>query len=32
MKIELVYAPRYCQKDSWPNNLEGDFDPYDNET
>lgn len=28
MKIELVCAPRYCDKDSWPNNLKSDFDPY----
>lgn len=28
MKIEVVYAPRYCEKDCWPNNLPSDFDPY----
>ncbi|MFM6927857.1 MAG: VOC family protein [Bdellovibrio sp.] len=30
MKIEVVYAPRYCEKDSWPNNIASDFDPYGN--
>lgn len=30
MKIEVVFAPRYCDKDSWPNNIESDFDPYIN--
>lgn len=28
MKIEVVFAPRYCEKDSWPNNIASDFDPY----
>lgn len=28
MKIEVVYAPQYCDKKSWPNNIESDFDPY----
>lgn len=28
MKIEVVYAPRYCEKDSWPNNIVSDFNPY----
>jgi len=28
MKIEVVCAPRYCDKNSWPNNLTDDFDPY----
>jgi len=28
MKIEIVFAPRYCEKDCWPNNIESDFDPY----
>lgn len=28
MKIELTYAPCYCEKSSWPNNLESNFDPY----
>lgn len=28
MKIELVFAPRYCDKESWPNNIKSDFDPY----
>jgi catechol 2,3-dioxygenase-like lactoylglutathione lyase family enzyme len=29
MKIEVVYAPHYCDKDRWPNNIPSDFDPYD---
>lgn len=29
MKIEVVFAPRYCEKDCWPNNIESDFDPYE---
>lgn len=28
MKIEVVFAPNYCRKDCWPNNMESDFDPY----
>ena len=28
IKIELVCAPKYCDKNSWPNNLESNFDPY----
>ena len=28
MKIELTYAPCYCNKESWPNNIVSDFDPY----
>lgn len=28
MKIEVVCAPQYCEKDSWPNNIPSDFDPY----
>jgi len=27
VKIELVFAPRYCDPSSWPNNLPNDFDP-----
>ncbi len=27
IKLEVVYAPNYCKKDSWPNNLVSDFDP-----
>lgn len=27
MKIEIVYAPRYCDKNSWPNTIPSDFDP-----
>ncbi|MFM6927346.1 MAG: VOC family protein [Bdellovibrio sp.] len=30
MKIEVVYAPRYCEKESWPHNIVSDFDPYKN--
>jgi catechol 2,3-dioxygenase-like lactoylglutathione lyase family enzyme len=29
MKIEVVYAPGYCDKNCWPNNLANDFDPYE---
>jgi catechol 2,3-dioxygenase-like lactoylglutathione lyase family enzyme len=28
IKLELVYAPKYCDKDSWPTNIEDSFDPY----
>lgn len=28
MKIEVVCAPRYCERDCWPNNIVSDFDPY----
>ena len=28
MKIEVVYAPHYCDPKRWPNCLESDFDPY----
>lgn len=28
MKIEVVCAPQYCEKDCWPNNILSDFDPY----
>ncbi|MDO9181857.1 MAG: VOC family protein [Bacteriovorax sp.] len=27
IKLELVYAPHYCEKAYWPNTLENDFDP-----
>lgn len=30
MKIEVVFAPKYCEHNSWPNNIESDFDPYGN--
>ncbi len=30
MKIEVAFAPRYCEKNSWPNNIVSDFDPYGN--
>lgn len=26
MKIEVVFAPNYSKKDSWPNNIASDFD------
>ena len=28
LKLEFVYAPKYCDLDTWPNNMEDDFDPY----
>ena len=28
IKLELVYAPRYCQPTDWTNALPSDFDPY----
>lgn len=28
MKIEVVYAPKYCHRECWPNNIVNDFDPY----
>ncbi len=28
MKIEVVFAPRYCDESRWPNNIPSDFDPY----
>ena len=28
MKIEITYSPCYCKKESWPNNIESNFDPY----
>ncbi|MBF0364709.1 MAG: VOC family protein [Oligoflexia bacterium] len=28
MKIEVVFAPKYCDKECWPNNLVNNFDPY----
>jgi len=28
MKIEVVFAPRYCENDCWPNTIASDFDPY----
>lgn len=30
MKIEVVYAPKYCEPNCWPNNIKSDFDPYKN--
>lgn len=29
LKLEYVYAPKYCDKNSWPSNIKDDFDPYD---
>ena len=29
IKLEFVYAPNYCDENSWPSNLEDDFDPYE---
>lgn len=28
LKIEVVYAPGYCDSHHWTNKLENDFDPY----
>lgn len=28
LKLEVVYAPFYCDRNQWPNNLPNDFDPY----
>lgn len=28
IKLELVYAPRYCDEGVWPNTVDDDFDPY----
>jgi catechol 2,3-dioxygenase-like lactoylglutathione lyase family enzyme len=28
IKLEVVYAPFYCEKNHWPNTLENNFDPY----
>jgi hypothetical protein len=28
IKIEVVYAPGYCLKSHWTNQLADDFDPY----
>jgi predicted lactoylglutathione lyase len=28
MKIEVVWAPHYCEKLHWPNTIPSDFDPY----
>ena len=28
IKIEVVFAPRYCHEDDWTNGFESDFDPY----
>jgi len=28
IKIEVDFAPRYCEKGSWPNSIVSDFDPY----
>lgn len=31
IKIEVVYAPEYCEPHHWTNNVENDFDPYASE-
>lgn len=31
LKLEYVYAPQYCDPNSWPSNIEDDFDPYKEE-
>ncbi|MFA6236978.1 MAG: VOC family protein [Bacteriovorax sp.] len=28
IKLEVVYAPNYCEKGHWPNTLENTYDPY----
>ena len=28
LKLEYVFAPRYCDENSWPNVTEDDFNPY----
>lgn len=28
LKLEYVYAPKYCDENSWPCNIEDSFDPY----
>lgn len=28
IKLEVVYAPRYCSAEDWTNTLKSDFDPY----
>lgn len=28
IKLEIVYAPNYCSKSHWTNQIEDDFDPY----
>lgn len=28
LKLEYVFAPRYCDENSWPSDIEDDFDPY----
>lgn len=27
IKLEVVFAPHYCEKNYWPNTIENDFDP-----
>jgi catechol 2,3-dioxygenase-like lactoylglutathione lyase family enzyme len=29
IKLEVVYAPHYCEKSYWPNTVENNFDPYE---
>lgn len=28
IKLEYVFAPKYCDPNCWPNTIEDDFDPY----
>lgn len=28
IKLEVVYAPHYCERNYWPNTMESTFDPY----
>lgn len=28
IKLEVVYAPHYCEKNYWPNTMESTYDPY----
>lgn len=28
IKLEVVYAPRYCDPNDWTNQFESDYDPY----
>lgn len=32
LKLEFVFAPKYCDENSWPCNIEDDFDPYEVKT
>lgn len=28
LKLEFVYAPKYCDENKWPSNIQDDFNPY----